>query len=741
MRRFVARMSAEAVGLFAELRHVFCMHGLLSALRAESPGRAYASGRMRQGGPFPVDLQPTTFPRQTVANIYLLINRSLSNAWLAATMRANQRLLAEHNIDLAPFDHPNEDFIPYNTSFWYASASAPLPPALAEKLTVVRTSLEAGRHVLFLGQSADLDVEKTFFAFLRKYLPTETHRVTPLLLMGKLGLNMEIWWQETPQGVNEALAAQYLDNSCNGVQFVRQAQEAWGQENVTLIPILYDTISADKVAETARRVFAALGLDAVPQPAAPLPFSFFVNTITAQRLLVARQVRHNDWPPLDNAAYVTALQQAERGWEPEPASALAYRQLLLEKGRDDQADLENLLGLPAHALDVPAWYGVLPAADVSAPLRPERLQAFAAALPPSAREALLRRFANDRDLLTEDQQALAEALAAAEGAAFARLEEVGPQPTLTVLTMAHNHEKYIGQCIESVLAQQTDFPVRHLILDHYSQDGTPQIISNYARDYPSIRPVLLHNFRIAYRNVHSLFVRCKSEYAALCDGDDYFLDPHKLQKQVNFLQQHPRCALCFHPVAVVFEDGRQPGVFPAREMLPRGIREEYYLADLLKGNMIQTNSVVYKWRFRDGIPDWFREDLCPGDWYWHLLHAEMGKIGFLPGIMSAYRRHSASLYKYSFIDRLRHRRKFGMQELETYHVVNEHFQNRYFLPLASLANGVLCDFMEIYLEEDDKRLLDLAFETYPKFKEYFLSQLTLTKQHPLAQKGQDNAAQ
>lgn len=670
-----------------------------------------------------------------MGNIYLLINLSISNAWLAASVRANQQMLAANGIDVAPFDSANVDFVPSNMSFWYDSASEFISPALTKKLATVQSSLNAGHSVLFLGQSADLNSQKNFFAFIRKYLRTENHSVIPLMIMGKPTLCMEFWWQATPQGVDEPLANKYINYARNISQLVLQAQEEWGKERLILIPYLHDAITSNSIAKITHQIFTSLGIDDIPNIATPLPFYWFTNTASALRLLEARQVRHNDWPHLDSTSYMAALQKLEQDWGPEPLSPLSYRQALLEKGREDQKKLEELLDLPAHSLDAPDWYGTLPEMAASMPLKPERLQAFAESLTSSVRSVLLTRFANDHDFLSADQKALALALANTEGAEFGHMEEVQEQPVLTVLTMTRNHEKYIGQCIEGVLNQKTDFPVQHLVLDHYSTDGTPQIISQYAREYPSIRPVLLKNYHCIYQNVHDLFIRCKSEYAALCDGDDYFIDPDKLQKQMDFLKSHPRCSLCFHPVAVVFEDGQEPGVFPSSDMLPRGIREEYYLSDLFKGNMIQTNSVVYKWRFRDGLPAWFRHDLCPGDWYWHLLHAEQGKIGFLPDIMSVYRRHGSSLYKYSFINRLEHRRKFGMAELETYHAVNEHFQDRYFLPLAKLANGVLCDFLEIFMKEGDKHFLDLACESYPKFGRYFLSQVTLTSQPPVAQEG------
>lgn len=164
-------------------------------------------------------------------------------------------------------------------------------------------------------------------------------------------------------------------------------------------------------------------------------------------------------------------------------------------------------------------------------------------------------------------------------------------------------------------------------------------------------------------------------------------------------------------------------------MLPRGVRSKYYLADLLKGNLIQTNSVVYRWRFRDGLPDWFRSNLCPSDWYWHLLHAETGKLGFLPEIMAVYRRHPGSYYSQAFLNQVEHRRRHGMAELETYKAMNEHFKGRYFRSFASMANGVFVDFLEIQTREGNSSLLDEASARYPDFALNFLKNLKIVRAH------------
>jgi len=305
------------------------------------------------------------------------------------------------------------------------------------------------------------------------------------------------------------------------------------------------------------------------------------------------------------------------------------------------------------------------------------------------------------------------------------VEVTRPEIHACVLTLTQNHAPFIMDCMDSVLAQQTAFPVQHIIVDDRSTDDTRHIIYEYAQKYDSILPLFLPSYQAGGKNVRVLFDACRSPFAALCDGDDYFTDPQKLQKQVDFLTANPDCGLCFHPVQVVYEDGTQrQRIYPPLELLPRGVRSHYYLADLLQANIIQTNSVMYRWRFREGLPDWFRSDLVPGDWYWHILHAEMGKIGFLNEIMGVYRRHPASVYYSAEIDStIIHRLKHGMKELACYDAVNSHFSNKYIRRLQGLANGVFADFFNYLLRTDDSTVLNEAIEKYPQFAAGFLQEL------------------
>ncbi len=333
-------------------------------------------------------------------------------------------------------------------------------------------------------------------------------------------------------------------------------------------------------------------------------------------------------------------------------------------------------------------------------------------------------FFRDLPTLNPEQEVFAQVLEdhRAKKLSYPDFSYPRPKPLLTIVTTCFNHEKYIEDCIKSVIAQKCDFPIEHIIVDDASSDASVNIIAKYARQYSHIRPVYLQ-YRSGSLSAKSAFEICKSEYVALCDGDDFFTDPLKLQKQVDFLEKNPDYGLCFHPVSVYYEDGtNRDSIYPNPESLPRGINSFYYIADLLKYNFIQTNSVVYRWRFKAGIPLWFRADIVPSDWYWHLLHAEIGKIGFINEVMSTYRRHVASFY-YGSEHVVEHRLKHGMDELNTYNAINEHFDGKYQLLMTNLSSGVFTSFLKHYLATKDDTYLNQASEAYPHFAKVFLNSI------------------
>ena len=219
-------------------------------------------------------------------------------------------------------------------------------------------------------------------------------------------------------------------------------------------------------------------------------------------------------------------------------------------------------------------------------------------------------------------------------------------PLLSIICITYNHAAFIRQALDGFVMQKTEFPFEILVNDDASTDGTAEIIREYEAKYP-------HLFRCVYQTENQwgkkdpwkdvLFPMVRGKYAALCEGDDFWIDPLKLQKQVDFLEHNPDFSVCFHPVKVLWEDRcAAESVFP--EAYWRFNKTEMELCDLLQRNFIQTNSVVYRWRFHRDSLDLIPDGILPEDWFIHLLHAQVGKIAFLPDLMAVYRKHRAGVW-------------------------------------------------------------------------------------------------
>ncbi len=213
-----------------------------------------------------------------------------------------------------------------------------------------------------------------------------------------------------------------------------------------------------------------------------------------------------------------------------------------------------------------------------------------------------------------------------------------------MVTTTHNQEAYVRDAFDSFVAQQIDFPMEIIVADDASTDSTRAIIQEYVDRYPHLfRPILRPKNLGLNRNLVDALSRARGTYIALCEGDDYWIDPLKLSRQVAFLDRHPETAVCFHPVRTIWEDGRvEEEDFP-----PVVWRDDLSLDTLIRRNFIQTNSVVYRRlpHYR-GIP----ADVMPLDHYLMVRHAFSGKIAMLPETMAVYRRHSQGMWNNRVVD-------------------------------------------------------------------------------------------
>lgn len=218
---------------------------------------------------------------------------------------------------------------------------------------------------------------------------------------------------------------------------------------------------------------------------------------------------------------------------------------------------------------------------------------------------------------------------------------------VSVSLITYNHAPFIRQAIESVLMQETDFDFELLIGEDDSRDGTREIVREYVAKYPDRIRVFFHDRKdvlfidgqpTGRRNFLHNLTRARGEYIALLEGDDFWTSPHKLQNQVEFLEQHSECSACFHPVRVIFEN-KEEDVLSMR----RVAKDFYTLADILAaGFVIPTCSYFFRNRLPAEFPDWFFS-LPMGDLPLHILVAQQGLLGYLNDQMGVYRVHSGGV--------------------------------------------------------------------------------------------------
>lgn len=213
------------------------------------------------------------------------------------------------------------------------------------------------------------------------------------------------------------------------------------------------------------------------------------------------------------------------------------------------------------------------------------------------------------------------------------------KPLVSIIFISFNQEKYVKQALEGFLMQKVNFTYEIIVHDDASTDGTQKVIQECINKNPNIfRPILETENQFSKTDAKFLidmYRMAKGKYVAVCEGDDYWSDDTKLQRQVDFLENNPDYSVVFHPVNVHFENQSIPDVsFPEN-------KRNLTLDRLLEENFIQTNSVMY--RAAKSYQN-CETDVLPTDWYMHLYHAQYGKIGFINRTMAVYRRHKGGLW-------------------------------------------------------------------------------------------------
>ncbi|TFV97197.1 glycosyltransferase [Algoriphagus kandeliae] len=220
------------------------------------------------------------------------------------------------------------------------------------------------------------------------------------------------------------------------------------------------------------------------------------------------------------------------------------------------------------------------------------------------------------------------------------------KPLVSVSCITYNHFPYIRQCFEGILKQKVNFRFEIIVYDDASNDGTSDVIREFESKYPSTFKVLIQEENQYSKGVRGIavrynFPRCEGKYIAFCEGDDFWTDPYKLQKQVDFLEANPSYSTCCTNYSEVDEDGKILKTNAWDGIRLSSIISHEVILEKYKPKILTT--LFRKEAFKKGFPEIFFE-VFNADNFLSALATEHGPVGFLNFNSGCYRIHNSGIW-------------------------------------------------------------------------------------------------
>ncbi len=216
------------------------------------------------------------------------------------------------------------------------------------------------------------------------------------------------------------------------------------------------------------------------------------------------------------------------------------------------------------------------------------------------------------------------------------------RPKVSVAIVTYNHEKFIARAIDSVLMQKTTFPFELIVADDCSTDATPSIIERFTQEYPDAVRIILRASNVGVKqNGLDALEACKGDYIALLDGDDYWIDEYKLQKEVDFLEANPEYVLVGGNALAINENEEH---VRASLLFPNSIDSyDFSTVDLIQRNHLPTLTALFRNRVVEDFPLEYFTSSIGGDRIIYIVLSLHGKCRFLNQVFGAYRIHNGGV--------------------------------------------------------------------------------------------------
>lgn len=267
-------------------------------------------------------------------------------------------------------------------------------------------------------------------------------------------------------------------------------------------------------------------------------------------------------------------------------------------------------------------------------------------------------------------------------------------PLVSVCCISFNHEKYIGDCINGFLIQKTNFPIEMLIFDDASKDDTQNIIKSYAKNDSRIVTFLQTENQWSKKKYgfnDYLFPAARGKYIALCEGDDYWIDPLKLQKQVDLLEQNPDCSMCVAQTNWVNDSNE------IIEVSGIGNKSKYDFNDILNKYYFHTSTYLIP---KQNIDLYISNPkLFLGDTSLRIFMADIGPILLLKEVVSVYRLTGNGVWS-SLTEKHR-----TVWHIKLYKAFYKYFKKKY--KTIFIKKVIYCSYQLLIIEIKNKKLKSL----------------------------------
>lgn len=298
-------------------------------------------------------------------------------------------------------------------------------------------------------------------------------------------------------------------------------------------------------------------------------------------------------------------------------------------------------------------------------------------------------------------------------------------PLVSITCAAYNHEAYIKDALEGFVMQKTSFPFEIIVHDDASTDNTASIIREYEARYPDLF-VTIYEAENQYSKGHGnlnriIYSAVRGKYIAFCEGDDYWIDPQKLEKQVSIMENDPTISMCFTATKWVFVNENN------KTKIRRYYWRNHFLSNknilMAPGRIADSVSTMVRKEIFDDLPDWYYSSPV-GDTAQALVSMLKGRIFYLDDVTALYRRGVSNSWTTINSSNSDNYKNSLNKLIKTKESFDKHTDFKYHYFIKKRINLDVLEYLICYADQDtDKDLFFSRFTLWEKLEYYFFHTL------------------